>query len=212
MKKFFTKNGMLLLTAITVLAVLLCVFSAASSGTGFVHNALGVIASPFRAIGGAVTGWVSNIGDHFDSLEDLQQENDELRKEVAELQRQLRQAKEDSEENARLRTLLNLRQQRQDFVFESAAIVGQGSSNWSSSLTLNKGTGDDVAVGDCVVNEEGFLVGVITDAGLNWSTDHRAGHRLPAGRPGLPDRRDHHRSGRSVADEPGPFEAFLSGG
>ena len=25
-------------------------------------------------------------------------------------------------------------------------------------------------MGDCVVNEEGFLVGVITDAGLNWST------------------------------------------
>ena len=170
MKNFFTKNGIILLTTVTVIAVVLCIVSAASSGTGFVHNALGVIASPFRAIGGAVTGWVSDIGDHFDSLEDLQQENDELRKEVAELQRQLRQAKEDSEENARLRTLLNLRQQRQDFVFESAAIVGQGSSNWSSSLTLNKGTGADVAVGDCVVNEEGFLVGVITDAGLNWST------------------------------------------
>ena len=170
MKNFFTKNGIILLTTVTVIAVVLCIVSAASSGTGFVHNALGVIASPFRAIGGAVTGWVSDIGDHFDSLEDLQQENDELRKEVAELQRQLRQAKEDSEENARLRTLLNLRQQRQDFVFESAAIVGQSSSNWSSSLTLNKGTSCGVAIGDCVVNEEGFLVGVITDAGLTWST------------------------------------------
>lgn len=170
MKNFFTKNGIILLTTVTVIAVVLCIVSAASSGTGFVHNALGVIASPFRAIGSAVTGWVSDISDHFDSLEELQQENDELRKEVAELQRQLRQAKEDSEENARLRTLLNLRQQRQDFVFASAAIVGQGSSNWSSSLTLNKGTGEGIAVGDCVVNEEGFLVGVITDAGLNWST------------------------------------------
>ena len=92
MKKFFTKNGMLLLTAITVLAVLLCVFSAASSGTGFVHNALGVIASPFRAVGSAVSGWVTGIGDRFESLEDLQQENQELRRENEELRRQLRQA------------------------------------------------------------------------------------------------------------------------
>lgn len=170
MKNFFTKNGIILLTTVTVIAVVLCIFSAASSGTGFVHNAFGVIASPFRAAGGTITGWVNNIGDYFDSLEELQQDNQELRKQVAELERQLRQAKEDSEENARLRALLNLRQQRQDFVFESAAIVGQSSSNWSSALTLNKGTNSDIAVGDCVVNEEGFLVGVVTDAGLNWST------------------------------------------
>lgn len=170
MKNFFTKNGIILLTTVTVIAVVLCIFSAASSGTGFVHNAFGVIASPFRAAGGAITGWVNNIGDYFDSLEELQQDNQELRKQVAELERQLRQAKEDSEENARLRALLNLRQQRQDFVFESAAIVGQSCSNWSSALTLNKGTNSDIAVGDCVVNEEGFLVGVVTDAGLNWST------------------------------------------
>ena len=170
MKNFFTKNGIILLTTLTVIAVLLCVVSAASSGTGFVHNALGVIASPFRAAGGAVTGWVQNIGDHFDSLDQLQEENAQLRRQVAELEEQLRQAKEDSEENQRLRKLLDLRQQRQDFVFESANIVGQSSSNWSSALTLSKGTSAGIAIGDCVVNEEGFLVGVVTDAGLNWST------------------------------------------
>lgn len=37
-------------------------------------------------------------------------------------------------------------------------------------MTLSKGTSSDIAIGDCVVNEEGYLVGVITDAGLTWST------------------------------------------
>lgn len=170
MRNFFTKNGIILLTTVTVIAVVLCILSAASSGTGFVHNALGVIASPFRAAGGAISGWVTDIGDHFDSLEELRQENEALRKENADLQRQLRQAEEDSKENERLRTAMGLRQQRQDFVFESANVVGESSSNWSSTLTLSKGTNFDIAVGDCVVNEEGFLVGVVTDAGLNWST------------------------------------------
>ena len=170
MKNFFTKNGIILLTALTVIAVLLCVVSAASSGTGFVHNALGVIASPFRAAGGAVTNWVSGIDEHFTTVEELREENEALRKENEELRRQVRQAKEDSEENERLRTLLDLRQQRQDFVFESAAVVGRSSSNWASTLTLSKGTSAGIAIGDCVVNEVGFLVGVVTDAGLNWST------------------------------------------
>ena len=170
MKNFFTKNGIILLTALTVIAVLLCVVSAASSGTGFVHNALGVFASPFRAAGGAVTNWVSGIDEHFTTVEELREENEALRKENEELRRQVRQAKEDSEENERLRTLLDLRQQRQDFVFESAAVVGRSSSNWASTLTLSKGTSAGIAIGDCVVNEVGFLVGVVTDAGLNWST------------------------------------------
>ena len=170
MKNFFTKNGIILLTSLTVIALVLCIVSAASSGTGFVHNALGVIASPFRAIGGAVSDWADGIGDHFDSLEELRQENEILRKENTSLQEQLRKAKQDSEENERLRTAMGLRQQRRDFVFESAKVVGESNSNWSSTLTLSKGTNFDISVGDCVVNEEGFLVGIVTDAGLNWST------------------------------------------
>jgi rod shape-determining protein MreC len=131
---------------------------------------LGVIASPFRSIGGAIGTWVDNVGQRFDSLEELRLENETLRKQNAELQEQLRKAKEDSEENERLRTAMGLRLQRRDFVFESAKIVGESSSNWSSTLTLSKGTNFDISVGDCVVNEEGFLVGVVTEAGLNWST------------------------------------------
>ncbi len=170
MKKFFTKNGIILLTAVTVVAVLLCLLSAMSNGTGFLHNALGVVASPFRAAGGAVSGWVENVSDRFASVNNLQEENSELKKHVAELERDLRKAQKDSEENKRLRKLLHLRQQREDFVFEASSIVGRSSSNWESTMTLNKGTSCDIAIGDCVVNEEGFLVGVITDAGLNWST------------------------------------------
>ncbi len=170
MKRFFTKNGILVLTAVTVIAVVLCIFSAVSSGTGLLHNALGVIASPFRAAGGAVTAWVEGIGDRFETVEQLQQENEDLRQQIAELEWELRQATEDREENQRLRALLNLRQQRQDFVFESAKVVGMSSSNWESTLTLNKGTAAELTIGDCVVNEEGFLVGIITDAGLNWAT------------------------------------------
>ena len=170
MKKFFTKSGIIVLTVVTIAAVILCIVSAAGSGTGFIHNALGVIASPFRAAGSAVSGWVGDIAGRFASVESLQEENDALRQQVAELEKELRQAQEDSQENERLRTLLNLRQQREDFVFESARVVGQSTSNWSSTITLSKGTSSGIAIGDCAVNEEGFLVGVVTEAGLNWST------------------------------------------
>ena len=39
MKNFFQKNGIMMLAAVTVVAVLLCVASALSSQTGFLQNA-----------------------------------------------------------------------------------------------------------------------------------------------------------------------------
>ena len=65
--------------------------SALSSGPGRLHNALGVIASPFRAAGSAVAGWVGGISQRFEDVETLQQENDELRQQIAEQEEQLQQ-------------------------------------------------------------------------------------------------------------------------
>ncbi len=170
MKRFFTKHGIIVLTVAVVIAVGLCIASSISSGTGFLYNAMGVIATPFRAASHAVSSWAGGISDHFDNVENLQEENQALRKRVAELEKELRNAEKNSEENERLRTLLNLRQQREDFTFASAHVAGRSTSNWEAELTLNVGTDADVSIGDCVVNEEGFLVGVISEAGLNWST------------------------------------------
>ena len=49
-------------------------------------------------------------------------------------------------------------------------VIERSTSNWSRTLTLNKGTGLGVAIGDCVVDQYGYLVGVVTEAGANWCT------------------------------------------
>lgn len=168
MKRFLSKNGIWLLAGVAVVVVVLCIISAVSSGTPFLRNAAGVIASPFRAAGSAVAGWFGGIGDHFDKVADLQQENDDLRAQVADLERQLRQAQKESEENQRLRDLLELQSQRRDLKTVSARVTERSVSNWASTLTLTQGTSAGVAIGDCAIDEYGNLVGVVTDAGLNW--------------------------------------------
>ena len=168
MKRFFQKNGIMMLAAVVVVAVGLCIASAVSNQTGFLQNAAGVVTYPFRAAGSAVTGWFQSIGERFQTVESLRKENEDLRKENAQLTEDLRQAKTDSEENQR--DLNGLRQQRRDFTFEAAHVIERSTSNWSRTLTLNKGTSLGVEKGECVVDQYGYLVGVITDAGLNWST------------------------------------------
>ena len=85
MKRFFQKNGIMMLAAVVVVAVGLCIASAVSNQTGFLQNAAGVVTYPFRAAGSAVTGWFQSIGERFQTVESLRKENEDLRKENAQL-------------------------------------------------------------------------------------------------------------------------------
>ena len=170
MKRLLTKYGMIVLSLAVAIAVVLSVMTFFSSTSAVLPNIAGVIASPFRAVGTAVTETVTGWVQYFTDFEELQAEVEALRLENEELKSAIRQAERDSEENERLRDLLDLREQRRDLYFEAASVVERDVSNWSSMLTINKGTAHDIAVGDCVITEEGYLVGVVTEAGLNWST------------------------------------------
>lgn len=170
MKRLLTKYGVIVLSLAVVIAVILSVMAYFSTSAAPLPNVAGIIASPFRSAGAAITETVSGWVDYFTEFDALKKENEQLKLEIAEMEAAIRQAEKDSEENERLRKLLDLREQRRDLHFESARIVESDASNWESVLTVNKGTAQDVAVGDCVVTEAGYLVGVVTDAGLNWST------------------------------------------
>lgn len=170
MKRLLTKYGMMVLSLAVVIAVILSVMAYFSTSASALPNLAGIIATPFRSAGAAISETVSGWADYFTEFDRLKEENEQLKLELAEKEAAIRQAEKDSEENERLRKLLDLREQRRDLHFESARILETDSSNWESVLTVNKGTAQDVAVGDCVVTEEGFLVGVVTEAGLNWCT------------------------------------------
>lgn len=170
MKRLLTKYGVIVLSLAVVIAVILSVMAYFSTSASALPNVAGIIASPFRSAGAAITETVSGWVDYFTEFDALKEENEQLKLEIADMEDAIRQAEKDSDENERLRKLLDLREQRRDLHFESARIVESDSSNWESILTVNKGTAQDVAVGDCVVTEAGYLVGVVTEAGLNWST------------------------------------------
>lgn len=170
MKRFLTKHGIVVLSVATVVAVVLSLLSFFSSNTNVLSNIVQTVSSPFRSAATAVTGWVEGIHSYLTEFDALQEENAALKIQIAEMEEQLRQAERDSEENATLRRLLDLREQRRELNMESARIIQEDTSNWASTLTLNIGDSFGVSVGDCVITETGDLVGVISETGINWST------------------------------------------
>ncbi|MDE7262650.1 MAG: rod shape-determining protein MreC [Oscillospiraceae bacterium] len=133
-------------------------------------NLAGMVAAPFRSAAATFSRAAGSWAEYLTQFDALKAENEELKLKIAEMEEIVRQAQADREENVRLREVAQLREQRRDLHLESAKVLGQDTSNWASLLTVNKGTSHGVKAGDCVVTETGYLVGVITEAGYNWST------------------------------------------
>ena len=170
MKNFLKGHGLWVLFAAAVIAVALAVMSFLSTTSSPLANVAGVLSSPFRSAYTAVATWFNDKQNYYKDTTAREEENAELRQQIAKMEAQIRQAQDDSEENAFLRDLLGLQTQRRDFVFENARGTERSVSNWASSLTLDKGTNYDIAVNDCVVDATGNLVGIVSEVGYNWCT------------------------------------------
>lgn len=171
MKEFLKRYGLWILFATAVVAVGLAVLSFFSTTSSPLANLAGIVSSPFRAAYTSVATWIQDKQNYYEDITALKAENEELKLRLANMEAQVRQAQNDSEENQRLRILLNLREQRRDLSdFEAATITEHSTSNWTSYLTLNRGTDHGVEKNDCVITEAGYLVGVVSEVGVNWCT------------------------------------------
>jgi rod shape-determining protein MreC len=162
--------GITVLALAALIAVLLSIMGYFSVTSAPLPNLAGMIAAPFRSVSASLAEMAGSWSAYFTQFDALKEENQQLKLKIAEMEEIVRQAQADRDENVRLREAVGLREQRRDLDLESARVLAQDTSNWSSLLTVNKGTAHDVAVGDCVVTETGYLVGVVTEAGLNWAT------------------------------------------
>ena len=171
MKNFLKQHGLWVLFTAAVLSVALAVMSVLSANSSPLANLTGILVSPFRAGYTAIANWFNDLQNYYKDTTDLQAENAALRRQIAQMEETIRQAEADVEENAKLRELLDLTKQRRDLTdFEACMITEHEVTNWTSSLTLNKGTSLGIEAGDCVIDECGNLVGVVSKAGTNWST------------------------------------------
>ena len=168
MKQFFRNNGGLIVIAAVLLAAVLAL---GSYILGFdpLSTALEVLATPFRAASSAVANWTESQYDKAFRYEELSAENEALRARVAELEQDALAGQDAQRENERLRDLLGLAEERPELRYQDASVVRRSSDNWRSDLTIDRGTLSGVEVNDCVIDQHGHLIGVVTQADLNSS-------------------------------------------
>ncbi len=170
--RFFLKHKVLLVAVIAIVLVLtLSVVSALTDGYASpVSNALGSIFKPFQT---AIAGFSDKVASWYGYMyefDTVKAENEQLKMKIAQMEEEARLSEASNEENARLRQLLGLSERKRDLALEASTITSHDVSNWASTFTISKGTNFGIKPRDCVINEEYFLVGVVSEVGANWAT------------------------------------------
>ena len=171
MKNFLKKHGLRVGIIVAAAALIIGLGAAARDGRiGFVQNLSGIIKSPIQKVLSSAVNWFDSMYGYLYQYDSLMAENESLRSQLADAQKSARDGIEASEENTRLRKLLELREKHTDYVMESCKVVLWSSSNWSSAFTISKGSTSGIELGDPVITEYGAVVGQITELGTNWAT------------------------------------------
>lgn len=166
MKQFFRNNGFLILLAAVLLAAVLAVGSFILGGDP-VAGAVSVLTTPFRSLSTTAAQWVEDWYDRSFQYDALAQANEDLRQQLAELEETAREGQDAIRQNELYRELLGLAEKRADFTFEEAEITQRSTSSWERTVTLNKGSKHGVETDDCVVDQYGNLMGIVTAVDYN---------------------------------------------
>ena len=102
-------------------------------------------------------------------MKKLAAENEDLQKQVDELQAKNTTLSQDQEELDRLRSLYNLDKDYSEYDKVAAQVIGKDTGNWYSTFLINRGSSDGIEV-DMNVIADGGLVGIVTETGAHWAT------------------------------------------
>lgn len=168
MRNLFSGKIALILALAVVLAIALSIASGVTNTNPLELAVQGALA-PFRAAATALTTTAEKYYGYMFRYEALAAENEVLKKQIAEMEDTARQAESVSRENQRLRRGMKLQETHEDYVMVDAYIIGWSSSDWENTLTINRGTNSGIQKNMCAVTENGEVVGLVTDVGINYA-------------------------------------------
>ena len=169
-KKFWSPRVKTILILAVILALLVSVAAAVISGTPFFTNVIGTILSPIRSGVAAIDRQAEQYYNYLFSYESLQAKNAELERKLLAMEEDVRTAETYQRENERLKLLLKLTEEHEDYSLVSAYIISWNASNYRSAFTIGKGTNAGLEEGMCAITENGQVVGLVTEVGANWAT------------------------------------------
>ncbi len=165
-KKIPGKYVLLIFTALCI-ALMLYTFTHDIQG-GTLQNTAGAIFVPFQKGIARVSSNILAFVEEKHTIAELNAENEELRRQIDELNWENSQLLQDHYELTNLRELYELDNTYAEYAKVGARIIAAGNDNRFNSFLIDKGTDDGITVNMNVLAGSG-LVGIVSETASNWS-------------------------------------------
>ncbi len=159
-----------ILSALTIVCfALIAVSFFTDKLTAPVQNVLSYVITPLQKGINGMGLWLTDRADYFATIDELRQQNEELKAELDNVKEKNLVLVQDQIELNNLRELYALDNKIPGYDKVAARVIGKGSGNWFSTFTIDKGSRDGILVDMNVICGNG-LVGIVTDVTDNTAT------------------------------------------
>ena len=166
MKDFFDTWKFKILIAIAVFLVGIMAYAGANGRlTAAPQELLSVAAAPFQRAAAAVSSGVASLWENYADIDAILEENQQLSEENASLRSQMVDYDKLKAENEAYKALESIQSQRPEMTCLSGFVIGRDPLDSFYGFTLDRGSLDGVAVNDAVISDEGYLIGMVVEAG-----------------------------------------------
>ena len=168
MKHFFSTRIRVVLVAALLIAVILAVVSSLT-GLSLPDMVVQGVLTPIRTGVSRLTDQAEQLYSYMFRYESLAAENEALKKQLAEIEDDARNANAIAKENQQLRALMGLKERDEAYNFVDGYIIAWSSNDWSNTITINQGSNSGIQKDMCAVTANGELVGLVSQVGTNYA-------------------------------------------
>ena len=132
------------------------------------NTVVGYLIVPFQKGISSAGAWFSTRAEELKDIRALKEENEALKKQVAELIAENIELQQGKYELNQLQALYEMDEQYSGYEKTGARIIARDAGNWYHSFTIDMGSRDGIEV-DMNVIADGGLVGRVYSVGPNWA-------------------------------------------
>ena len=155
------KSGIIgIVITVIVLIIIVVISNTNSESMSMVENIASSIVMPIENGLTYLKNKVNNNGKFFENINELKTENESLKQQNSDLEKQLREYEIMKSENDQLKEQLNLAEKYGEYTTVPGTIISRDISNYSKTLVINIGSDNGIKEKMTVIADEG-LVGYI---------------------------------------------------
>lgn len=165
----FFRNKPLVITVVILIILFVLLFATVNDkDVSAPQSAIGSVFAPMQSWLYGASNSISDFFDRVFATGSIQDENSELKTQVAELESQLTDKSELEKENERLKELLDFKEENTTYETIGADVIGKTPGVWFDTFTISAGRADGVEVDMPVITADG-LVGKVTSVAQSYS-------------------------------------------